>query len=291
MEEIVSGIFVEDRYSPYNVGLVTLNEGAAVIDVPPHPKDARQWLREAQQTAGVIRYLILTDAQLPRIVGASLWRVPIVAAETTARYIDKLIEDEWKELRSTVQDTYADEADDLSDLQPRPVQIACTHKLWLHRHTPPLEVEVVKGAARGSLWLHVPDQKVLFAGDTVAFNKPPVLAYTPDSKAWLDTLTRLAHLKTVQRIVPGRGANVILRGELEMQREFMRVARRSARKLARNAVPGEGLSKEARELQQAFFPEMKKASDGMQRIREGLEHLVQELRIPEETEAEEAESE
>ncbi len=285
MEEIIPGIFVEERYAPYNVGLVTLDEGALVVDVPPHPEDARQWLREVQQTAGAIRYLILTDAQLPRIVGASLWRVPIVASAATARYVSALEEEDWKELLPQIQETYGDEADDLSNLKPRPVQIACDDRLWLHRHTPALEVEAIAGAARGSLWLHVPDQNVLFAGDTVAFDTPPILAQTPDSKAWLDTLSRLAHLKTVQRIVPGRGANVILRSELEVQREYMRVARRSARKLARKPAPGEGLSKEARELQQAFFPEIKKASPAMQRIREGLAHLVQEIQQIEAAEA------
>jgi glyoxylase-like metal-dependent hydrolase (beta-lactamase superfamily II) len=287
MEEIIPGIFIEDRYAPYNVGLVALDEGALVVDVPPHPENARQWLREVQQTAGAIRYLILTDAQLPRIIGASLWRVPIVASAATARYINALEEEGWKELVPQIQETYGDEADDLSDLMPRPVRIAGEHKLWLHRRTPALEVEAVNGAALGSLWLHIPDQNVLFVGDTVAFDTPPLLSQTPDSKAWLDTLSRLAHLKTVQRIVPGRGANVILRSELEVQREFMRVARRSARKLARKPAPGEGLSKEARELQQAFFPKIKKSSPAMQRIREGLEHLVQELQQPEAAEEEE----
>ncbi|MGC9399168.1 MAG: MBL fold metallo-hydrolase [Anaerolineae bacterium] len=279
MEEIVSGIFVEDRYGPYNVGLVTLDEGTLVVDVPPRPADARQWLREAQETAGVIRYIVLTDSQPERLIGAAQWDVPIIAGEATARLLTAMVreEAEWEEVLEAADISTPGIADELTTLKPRRARLACTHHLLLHNQDPPLEIEAAAGAAPGALWLYVPNQKVLFAGDTVAFQTPPVLSQTPDSKAWLNALGTLAHRKSIHRIVPGRGAREILRGELESQREFMRVIRRTARNLTRKAEPGEGLTQATNELQQAFFPSLKKNSEPLQRIRKGLEHLVNEM--------------
>jgi len=291
MEEIVPGIFVEDRYAPYNVGLVQFDEGALVVDVPPRPADARQWLREAQETAGVIRYIVLTDSQPERLIGAAQWDVPIIAAETTARLLTELVREEadWDAILGAANAGSPGIIDELTTLKPRRAMLACSRHMLLHDQEPPLELEVTSAAAPGSLWLFVPDQRVLFAGDAVAFQTPPVLSQTPDSKAWLNALGTLAHRKTIHRIVPGRGATEILRGELESQRELMRVARRTARKLARKVEPGEGLAQATNELQQAFFPSLKKDSAPIQRLRKGLEHLVNEVLEEEKPEDEESE--
>jgi glyoxylase-like metal-dependent hydrolase (beta-lactamase superfamily II) len=279
MEEIVPGIFVEDRYPPYNVGLVQLDEGALVVDVPPRPDDARQWLREAQETAGVIRYIVLTDSQPERLIGAAQWDVPIIAGEATGRLLTDLVREEadWDEILGEAEAYSPGIIDELTTLKPRRAMLACTRHMLLHYQDPPLEIETAAGAAPGTVWLTIPGQKVLFAGDAVAFNTLPVLSRTPDSKAWLNTLSILAHRKSIHRIVPGRGAKEILRGELESQRELMRVARRAARKSARKTEPGEGLAQATNEMQQAFFPALKKDSEPIQRLRNGLEHLVNEV--------------
>ena len=279
MEEIVTGIFVEDRYRPYSVGLVQLEDSALVVDVPPRPDDARQWLRAAQETAGVIRYLVLTDSQPERLIGAAQWDVPIISGAATARLLTDLVreEAEWDEILAAADARDPGLADELITLKPRRAKLACTQHMLLHQQDLPLEIESAAGAAPGAIWLFVPDQKVLFAGDTVAFQTPPALSHTIDSKAWLNSLGTLAHRKSIHRIVPGRGAKEILRGELESQREFMRVARRTARKLARKAEPGAGLAKATNELQQAFFPSLKKDSPPIRRLREGLKRLVDEV--------------
>jgi glyoxylase-like metal-dependent hydrolase (beta-lactamase superfamily II) len=288
MQEIVPGIFVEDRYPPYNVALVTLDEGALAVDVPPRPSHARRWLREAQEIAGVIRYVVLTDAQLDRLLGASVWDVPIVAGEATARYLKSLEEKEWQELLKVAQERYPEEASDIATLRRRRVMLAFDTDMYLYRREPPLELEAGAGAAPGSIWLFAPEEQVIFVGDTVAIDTPPVLEHTPDSKAWLNALGILANRASIQRIVPGRGPTAILRSELEPQREYLRVVRRSARSLARKEEPGAGIARESNELQQAFFPDLTKKSEEMGRIRRGLERLVEEEREARAQEAREA---
>lgn len=291
MKEIVPGIFVEDRYPPYNVALVTLDEGALAVDVPPRPSHARRWLREAQEIAGVIRYVVLTDAQPDRLLGASVWDVPIIGGEATARYLKSLEEKEWQELLKDAQERYPEEASKIATLRRRRVMLAFDSNMHLYHREPPLELEKGAGAAQGSIWLFVPDKRVIFVGDTVAIDTPPLLENTPDSKAWLNALGTLANDSSLQRIVPGRGPTAILRSELEPQREYLRVVRRSARSLARKEEPGAGVARESNELQQAFFPELTKKSEEMGHIRRGLERLVEEVKEAKAAEAAQEETE
>lgn len=278
MQEIVPGVFVEDRYRPYNVGLVVLEEGALVVDSPPRPADARSWLRQAQEVGGVIRYLVVTDGQLDHLLGAANFdAVPIVAAEETARFLNKLEDKEWQELLQEAQERYPDAADELAKVKRRKVTFSTDCRMYLQRRNPSLELEVGAGAGPGSLWLFVPDRKVLFAGDTVALDTPPVLENTPDSKEWLNALGVLANRTSIQRIVPGRGPRVILRGELEPEREYLRVMRRTARTLARKGDSGEGVAQATNDVQQTFFPDASKKSEKVRRIRRGLERLVEEV--------------
>ncbi len=278
MQEIVPGVFVEDRYQPYNVALVMLEEGALVVDVPPRPSDARRWLREAQEVGGVLHYLLLTDGGTDRLLGAMAFAdVRIVAAEQTARFLTALDDKEWQEFLQRAQERYPEEAEAIALLKRRPVALFTDHQLFLQRHTPPLEIEVGAGAARGSTWLFVPDRNLLLAGDTVAIDTPPVIEHTPDSKAWLDALKTLAHRASIEQLVPGRGRVVIPKGELELLREYLRVARRTARSLARRPE-GEGMAQATNDLQQTFFPNENRKSEKVQRIRRGLERLVAEIR-------------
>ncbi len=277
MKEITPDIFVETRYPPYNLGLIVLDEGAIVIDVPPRPSHARSWLREVQQQAGHIAYVVLTDAQPDRLIGAVQWEVPIIAAEETARRLNELRQDRepWEELLLAARERYPEEASALHILEPRRAKLATNQRLLIHCQEPPLVAESVTGAAPGSLWFFVPAKSILFAGDCVTFNTPPLLEHTPSIQLWTKMLATLAQRRPVQRVVPGRGTDVILRGELETQREFFRVVQRTAVQLASQHVPGEGLSHAITDIQQIFFPTISKNSPAMQRLRRGLTYLVQ----------------
>ena len=278
MKEIVPGIFVENRYPPYNLGLIVLDQGAIVVDVPPRPSHARSWLREVQQQAGHIAYVVLTDAQPDRIIGAVQWEVPIIAAEETALHLDELCQDkeQWEELLLAARDRYPEETSALHNLEPRRAKLATNRRLLIHCQEPPLVAESVTGAAPGSLWFFVPAKSILFAGDCVAFNTPPVLEETQSIQLWTKMVAELAQRRQVQRVVPGRGTDVILRGELEPQREFLRVVQRTAVQLAAQHVPGEGLSHAFTDIQQIFFPTISKNSPAMQRLRRRLTYLVRE---------------
>jgi glyoxylase-like metal-dependent hydrolase (beta-lactamase superfamily II) len=275
MEEVAPGIFIESGYPPYNLGLIDLDDGALVVDIPPRSSHAQAWLEQVQAAVGTVRYVVLTDAQIERLVAAALWNIPVIASEAALRTVAKFEERDWRDLLQATEERYPEDADLLDDVKPNPPKFAFSRRFKFHRTTPPFVFEGVAGAAPGSITLFVPEHKLLFAGDTVSISEPPPMHLAPDFDAWLASLEALAERTDVRHIVPGRGDAPVLRGELATQLEFMRVVQETAQALAEGSG-SEGVSKAARELGQAFFNQMGKQA--VKRLQSGLEYLIQDLR-------------
>ena len=179
----------------------------------------------------------------------------------------------WREMLQAYITRYPEESDELLRIKPHPPTLVLDKHFLMHYRTPPLEFESVAGSAPGSLWLNVPDLGLFFAGDTIIVDEPVPMERTSDSKAWLNTLSNLARRTTVRQIVPGRGKAPIHHSDIENQREFMRVMRRTARTLAGNNKFR--LIQCAEDLGQAFYNAQ--GQNAVKRIRAGLEHLVAEI--------------
>ncbi len=275
MEEIAPGIFVASDYPPYNLGLIDLEDGAIVVDIPPRPSHAQAWLEQVQASVDAVRYVVLTDAQIERMVAAALWNIPVIASEAALRTVARLEDRDWRDLLQATENRYPEDAGLLGDVKPNPPKFAFSRRFEFHRPTPPFVFEAVAGAAPGSITLFVPEHKLLFAGDTVSISEPPLLHLTPDFDAWLADLEKLAERTDVRHIVPGRGEAPVLRGELTTQLEFMRVVQETAQALSEGSG-SEGVGKAARELGQVFFNQMGKQA--VKRLQSGLEYLIQDLR-------------
>lgn len=276
MQEVFPGIFLETTYPPYNLVLIDTDKGAIAVDVPPRPVHAVNWLEQARSALGKIRYVVMTDASPERQMATAFWDVPIIATETTLRLLEAY--DEERVRRDFVEDLaarYGDELDLVENVEPRKPTLAFDDALRLYIDDGYVEFSTVEGgAAPGSLWVFVPDQGVLITGDIVAVEDPPPLNLTPDSKAWLNTLGVIAHRRSVEQIIPGRGPSPIKPEEIEPQRELLRVLRRSARKLARGTSEL-SLPETAQEMGETFFSEQGQVA--VKRLQAGLEHLVAEV--------------
>jgi len=286
MQEIAPGIFVESAYPPYNLGLIVTDQGPIVIDIPPRPSHAWAWQQQVEEIAGKPHYAVLTDASRERQIAASLCGAPIIAGEAMLRALIAYDERGWREMLQAYVTQHPEESDELLQIKPHPPTLILDKHFLMHYRTPPLEFESVAGGAPGSLWLTVPDLGLFFAGDTIVVDEPALLERTPDSKAWLNTLSNLARRTTVRQIVPGRGKAPIRHSEIEDQREFIRVMRRTARTLAGNN--NLRLTQCAQDLGQAFYNAQ--GQKAVRRIRAGLEHLVAEIRRANVTPDEEGEN-
>lgn len=276
MKEVAEGIFVESSYAPYNLVLIETSLGAIAVDLPPDPLQAKRWLEEAREVVSGVRYVVLTDGGLARQFGAIACDVPIIASEETLRVIQAYYEDERaaRDFTEALDAHYPHARVGESPVLPRRPALAFNRSFAFHGDGREISFEAIAGARRGSLWVFVRDVGVLVAGETVVTEGVPDMSETPDSAAWLTTMTGLAHRAAVRAIIPGRGAYIQSRAALEPQREFMRVMRRTARTLARSRGNGLGLTQAARELGQTFFNV--EGTAAVEQIKAGLAHLVEE---------------
>lgn len=288
MEEIAPGIFVETGYFPYNLALISTQGGALAIDLPPHPEHAQKWIQEAQSTVGKIKYVILTDASPERQIAAAHSTYPLIASSVTQSALMGHDERSWHELLESVSANYAEEADRLLLLKPRRATLTFNRRFRMHTTPIPVDFETPSGGTTGALWVMLPEQHLLFAGDTVVIDEPPPLEHSGDIKAWVEALGTLVKRTAVQQIVTGRGSTPVLRGTIEKQREFIRTMRHTAQDLFKKQGQNLNYAHAAQDLGQTFFN--KAGNKAVKRIRRGLEYMVNELQKEKEKEREKLEA-
>ncbi len=278
MQEIAPNIIIEKRFAPYNLGVVVTEHGVIAIDVPPQPSQAQLWLEEIRNSWGQPRFLMLSDGQPERLIGAALASIPTIMTRAAAQSLAAFDEKTWLEMLHTIGQNYPEELEVLTNLRPPRPTLIISQTLHLHYTTPPLTFEPLSGNSPGSLMLTIPEHKVLFAGDTVVADQPPDLRYTPDFNDWLKTLAALAKRKDIRWIVPGRGSGPLPRGDLESQQELMHELEHAARRLARKADDSEGITQATTDLQQVFYPHAARGSAIHKTLRQALEILASQKR-------------
>ncbi len=66
MKEVAHGLFVESSVAPYNLVLIRTVRGGVLVDLPPNPMHALDWIAQARTLVGQLRAIILTDARRER---------------------------------------------------------------------------------------------------------------------------------------------------------------------------------------------------------------------------------
>ena len=139
-------------------------------------------------------------------------------------------------------------------------------------------VKHVAGASPGSACIRLPEQGVIFMGDTLIVGSPPIMAAAPDTKAWLDTLTSLrrpSFSKTT--IVPGRGP-LCDQSDTQLLSEYIALARRRVRSLHATGQARVDMSPVVAEMMSLYSIPEDEHDLAQRRIKVGLDRLYEELR-------------
>lgn len=189
MQEITKNIFIEDQFLGVTLGVIVTLRGLIQIDAPPSPEDARSWRASLMNLGGGIdRLLINMDAHPDRTLGARAMDCTVVAHEKTA-YIFRTRPSTFK---AQGEETGADweSIPGLGSVRWAPPEISFVDQMTLHWGSSPVMLEHRPGPSNGSIWVHMPEEKVIFVGDMVMKNQPPFLAGS-NLKAWLESLDLL----------------------------------------------------------------------------------------------------
>jgi glyoxylase-like metal-dependent hydrolase (beta-lactamase superfamily II) len=275
MQKLAKDIYVEAGFAGVTVGAVVTPEGIVCIDAPTHPADARRWkLKLNQLSDAPVIFVINLDHHRDRVLGAQWFEAPVIAHEATSDRLRQL-----PELFKGGQSEGGADSDLATDLagvrlvtpllsfSDRTELVVGGHTLHLVRRA---------GSAPGAIWVELPAEKIVFAGDALTLAAPPPMQEV-DLDAWIDSLNELRKARfPAQVIVPGRGSPTDKKAVRPMQ-DFIRKTRRKLQSLAHARRPRADLGGLAAELVEDFHVPASLREHYARRLRVGLEHLYDQM--------------
>ncbi|KAA3656935.1 MAG: MBL fold metallo-hydrolase [Chloroflexi bacterium] len=206
MEQITPNTFISTSYDGINVGALLTSHGTIAIDVPSYPRDARDWAMQLHHLdKDPLQHLILTDYHGDRILNARWLNAPIISHQATA---DKLFGYDKRFPQSLLESLNSRNSEKGRDLSNSPVEkpaISFSKNLYLKRGNCRIDLLSAPGPNPGNVWVHLPNERVLFTGDSLVVDRHPFLQEA-NSKDWLETLDKLMKMAPkLTAVVPGRG--------------------------------------------------------------------------------------
>jgi cyclase len=277
MQQIAPGIFVEIKFPGANVGAIATPDGFICIDTPPYPADARAW-RDAllQQPPGKILFVVDLDHHRDRVLGNMWFDAPIITHEFTNEKLHSYGHNFPQLIVDALAARRPDAAAELAKMRVIVPQITLTRRLTIHRGLRTVTIMHMPGPTLGALWVHCPEEGVLFTGDSVVIGTHPWLAEA-DTKAWLDSLASLRRERfPVNTLVPGRGP-VGDKSLATNTANYLRTVRNRVRGLVQSGRPRSDTGGLVADLLRQYPINTEARERVQRRIKTGLDHVFDEL--------------
>jgi cyclase len=216
MQKITSQVWTDTTQRGCNPSMVITDGGVVIIDTPQLPTKAVAMRQEAE-SHGEIRYVINTEHHVDHIFGNYYFRGAGQVVHHQGVY------DNFMEVTPTLDSfDYAHEAIPTDDPEgeaifpdretyfadPNKGHIVFTGDLTLRVGNHTFELLHTPGHTPGQIAVHVPEERVVFTGDTI-FSECQTWLMGSNVTQWLSALDRIAALD-VDWVIPGHGEVVRL---------------------------------------------------------------------------------
>jgi glyoxylase-like metal-dependent hydrolase (beta-lactamase superfamily II) len=236
MQKLTPGIYYEDGYSGVTLGALIFSHGTILIDAPLRSEDARNWRSALNNLSqGPNRILINLDAHLDRTLGARALDTTIVAHLKTAQV--------FRNRPSIFKGQNAESgaeweaSNDVLGTRWATPDVTFTNRLYFYWGGPEVILEHHPGPALGSIWVIIPQEKIVFVGDTILADQPPFLA-SADLPAWIESMELLLVSYKDYAIISGRGGVVGI-DSIRQQLKVLKQILKGLEKLAKRNTPPE----------------------------------------------------
>ena len=226
MERVTDHVCTDTSLRGCNPSYVTTSDGVVVIDTPQLPTRAVAMRREAE-SHGPIRYLVNTEHHVDHIFGNYFFKgagtvvhhqgvydnfmLPTPDLDPYAYALEAIPTDD-PEGAAIVPDRDTYYAD------PNKATVVFTGARTLHVGDHTFNLLHTPGHTPGQLAVHVPEERVVFTGDTI-FSGCQTWLMTSNIEEWLAALERIRMLD-VDHIIPGHGP-VTTKQYLDVQRSVL----------------------------------------------------------------------
>jgi len=210
MERVTPNVYTTTRLRGCNPSFVTTSEGVVVIDTPQLPTRAVAMRREAEEY-GPLRYLINTEHHVDHIFG-NFWFKGVPVVEHRGLYDNFMVPtpdlDPYAYALEAIPTDDPDAGSIVPDRDtyysdPNKGTIVFTGDLTLRVGDHTFNVIHTPGHTPGQVAVHVPEERVVFTGDTI-FSGCQTWLMTSNVDQWIEALERIRQLD-VDTVVPGHG--------------------------------------------------------------------------------------
>ena len=197
-------VFTSELYAQVMAGVIFTSQGVVVIDTLLFPQETDELLHLVRRRSkNGVRYVINTHSHSDHVYGNYLFDgAKVIAHQLCRQALEKHGERDLDAAREQIPD--------LSEVQLRLPSVTFTKELTLRLGNKTLRLMHTPGTTLDSIVVHVREDKVLFAGDTVM---PVPYIIDGDRLELMESLRRIGKL-SLDNIVQGHGG-VILRGEVK----------------------------------------------------------------------------
>jgi cyclase len=217
-----------------NAGLIIGDEWALVIDSMMTPSMVRPFLAEVRRVTDLpIRFLVNTHNHRDHVFGNQFIGAEHIIGHPECR--TEIIKNgqEWLDECIRTRPQYAA---DWPQIRLTPPDITFEDRMTLSVGATTVDLLHLGGMAHttNDVIVHLPQHRLLFAGDLAFFYVTP-LAATGHVTGWIRVIDRIQHMD-IETIVPGHGP-VGDRRELAQVREYLALMRKEARRCFRAGLP------------------------------------------------------
>jgi cyclase len=215
MEQVTSNIYTNTKLRGCNPSFVTTSDGVVVIDTPQLPTRAVAMRAEAERH-GPLRYLVNTEHHVDHIFG-NYWFKGVPVVEHQGLYDNfMVVTPDLDPYAYALEAIPTDDPEGAALLPDRDAYYAdlprgtvvFTGDLTLRVGDHTFHCLHTPGHTPGQLAVHVPEERVVFTGDTI-FSGCQTWLMTSNVDQWLEALERIRGLD-VDHVVPGHGPLVTL---------------------------------------------------------------------------------
>lgn len=226
MQQLREKVWTDTTQRGCNPSLVLTSDGVVVIDTPQLPSEAVT-MRKRAESMGPVRYIINTEHHVDHIVGNYFFKGAGTVVHHQGVYDNFMtVGPDLDPYQFAIDAARSHDAGGLALMPERDAYYADPNKatvtfngdltLRVGGHT--FELLHTPGHTPGQIAVHVPEERIVFTGDTI-FSDCQTWLMTSDVDEWMTALDRIAALD-VDTVVPGHGPVTTLES-IVAQREVL----------------------------------------------------------------------
>lgn len=270
MQEIASGVYIEDSYAGVVLGAISLPHGLILVDAPPRAEDVRAWRSALLNLGGgVDRLLVNLDSHIDRTLGTRGMEITVVAHDKAAQ----VFRNRPTTFKAQGTETGAEWEliGGLSGIRWSPPEITFTNQLAIHWGDSPVLLEYHPGPTPGAIWAVIPAENVIFLGDAVIPGQPPFLAQA-DLPAWIESLRPLLEPRYREALLISGRTGLVTQKDVRRQVEYLEEIHNQVESLAAAKAAPEAAEKLAPALLTGMKIPAERKAMYTQRLVWGLSH-------------------